>query len=560
MLGTVLYGILSIMVTLAESPNIKDTGAYYTDPRVARYLSDWAIRSADDRVLDPSFGGGVFLQAASDRIVHHGGNPCVSVCGIEIDPVVHRDTVKRLGMVVSRKNLWRSDFFDFDSERFDAVVGNPPFVRYQAFGGEAREKALSRAAEQGVGLNKLSSSWAAFVVHGSSLLNYGGRLAMVLPMEMWHASYSLSVLNYLQQSFGRLEIITFRKRLFADISQDTVLLLADQYGRANSSFKLRDLDSVSDLALDGRSDESLAREVDLGPLVDGSRRLVEEFIPNEIRDLYREVVSHQRVRSLGSFAKVGIGYVSGNNKYFHLSESEKHDLDIPCEFLVRAICKGRALRGLRFTDTDWHDAANKDDAAYLLRIPAGMPLDQLPRKLVDYIGRGIELGVDQAYKCRVRKPWYSVPHIHVPDAFLTYMSGRFPSVSVNGGCFVSPNNLHTVRLLQDEDINAEQIAVGWLSSFSRLSVEIEGHSMGGGMLKLEPREASRVSIPLLQSVGSDLFEHLDQSVRVMSVWEVADQVDRLVCGELGISGADCKALQMAARQLMERRYSGGRVS
>src|ERR1700722_9195509 len=29
----------------------------------------------------------------------------------------------------------------------------------------------------------------------------------------------------------------------------------------------------------------------------------------------------------------------------------------------------------------------------------------------------------QAYKCRVRDPWYAVPDVRVPDFFLSYMSG-----------------------------------------------------------------------------------------------------------------------------------------
>ncbi len=35
----------------------------------------------------------------------------------------------------------------------------------------------------------------------------------------------------------------------------------------------------------------------------------------------------------------------------------------------------------------------------------------------------------------------------------------------------------------------------WETSFVRLSCEIEGHPLGGGMLKLEPREAARVVLP-----------------------------------------------------------------
>src|SRR2546427_639474 len=46
----------------------KARGAFYTPPRLARYVADWAVRSADDAVLEPSCGEAAFLIAAGDRL------------------------------------------------------------------------------------------------------------------------------------------------------------------------------------------------------------------------------------------------------------------------------------------------------------------------------------------------------------------------------------------------------------------------------------------------------------------------------------------------------------
>jgi adenine-specific DNA-methyltransferase len=43
-------------------------GAYYTDSQVADFLVWWALREPTDVVMDPSFGGGVFLPSAGKRI------------------------------------------------------------------------------------------------------------------------------------------------------------------------------------------------------------------------------------------------------------------------------------------------------------------------------------------------------------------------------------------------------------------------------------------------------------------------------------------------------------
>ena len=113
------------------SPNLKRTGAYYTADAVADFLVRWAVREPTDRVLDPSFGGGVFLDAAAARICDLGGNPATTVHGVELDPEVHREVVRRLAPDVAPDHLTRADFFSVDGEpTYDAVVGNPPFVRY----------------------------------------------------------------------------------------------------------------------------------------------------------------------------------------------------------------------------------------------------------------------------------------------------------------------------------------------------------------------------------------------------------------------------------------------
>ena len=43
----------------------KNLGAYYTNRPVADFLVSWAVRSSKDRVLDPSFGDGVFIISAN---------------------------------------------------------------------------------------------------------------------------------------------------------------------------------------------------------------------------------------------------------------------------------------------------------------------------------------------------------------------------------------------------------------------------------------------------------------------------------------------------------------
>ncbi|MBV9241884.1 MAG: N-6 DNA methylase [Acidobacteria bacterium] len=103
----------------------KGFGAYYTGQPVADFIVWWAVRSATDTVLDPSFGGGVFLSSASATLTAPGGNPSRQIFGVELDSHVHESVSHALASQgVDKANLTNLDFFDFDARRFHFGTSN----------------------------------------------------------------------------------------------------------------------------------------------------------------------------------------------------------------------------------------------------------------------------------------------------------------------------------------------------------------------------------------------------------------------------------------------------
>jgi adenine-specific DNA-methyltransferase len=83
--------------------------------------------------------------------------------------------------------------------------------------------------------------------------------------------------------------------------------------------------------------------------------------------------------------------------------------------------------------------------------------------------------------------------VQVPDFVLTYMSGRSPQLVKNDAGVTCTNTVHSIRL-KDRSL-AQRLLPSWDTPFVQLSCELEGHPLGGGMLKLEVREAARVCFP-----------------------------------------------------------------
>lgn len=544
--------------------NPKSLGAYYTDSQVADFLVWWAVRNPTDTVLDPSFGGGVFLRSACKRLRELAGDAAGRVFGVELDGEVHSRIAEKLHdeFGVARANLVQSDFFEVGPDRLpaaDVVVGNPPFIRYQRFTGEVRRRALIRAAEQGLKLSELSSSWLPFLIYSIRFLRSGGRLAMVIPFEIGHAAYALPALRHLSRVFQSVTFLTFRKKLFPDLSEDTLLLLAEGKSPATrGQFYLRDLPHAGALAeIQSAGHRPLAglRRLDLEGLASGRQRIIEYLLPRKARELYRELCERNDTAPLGALADVGIGYVTGANEFFHLDPRTAAKWGIPSRFLRACVRRGRALAGLRFTPQDWRAALAHGQAGYLLELPAE---GDLPDSVLRYLAYGRKLGVDRTFKCRTRTPWYRVPHVYHPDAFLTYMSGDVSRLVANDAGVVAPNTLHILRLHPGTPVGRDGLTALWQTSLVRLSAEVEGHALGGGMLKLEPGEAERVVVPVPGSSDrlDNLAAELDQTARREGDAACARTADRqLLQKGLGLTAADCRLLRDAAEALRNRRMS-----
>ncbi len=231
----------------------KERGAFFTPPELAALVVNWAIRSPKDRVLEPSCGEAAFFIAAGERLRALDGNgPIGELHGVEL----HAPSARAAeAMVAGRGFEAVVDVGDFFEARppglFDVVVGNPPYVRYQGFVGEARARGQRAALAQGVHLGGLASSWAAFVVHATSFLARGGRLGLVLPAELLSVNYAGPVRRFLLDRFQRVRVVLFEERVFPGVLEEVVLLLAEGEGPTDhfEVSEVRDAAGLNDLGV-----------------------------------------------------------------------------------------------------------------------------------------------------------------------------------------------------------------------------------------------------------------------------------------------------------------------
>jgi hypothetical protein len=135
------------------------------------------------------------------------------------------------------------------------------------------------------------------------------------------------------------------------------------------------------------------------------------------------------------------------------------------------------------------------------------------------------------------------------------MSGSRALLVANNAGAVAPNTLHVLRLKADT-VTAKQLSALWQNSLTMLSTEIEGHALGGGMLKLEPNEAKQVLIPNAK-VPVALYNRLDKLLRQNKTKEALQLGDDIILGNsLGLKARDIEVLYSAVKHLRHQRNRG----
>jgi hypothetical protein len=443
-------------------------GVFYTPPAVADFLVRWAIRSDRELVLEPAAGNGEFLEAMirTDRVLI----PPAVVIAAELDPAVAAEMQARYPTA----KVITGDFLALGRDvvpEVDVVVGNPPFIRYQAMTANDRARGQRLASAAGVELSRLASSWAHFVIHASSFLREKhGRLAIVLPAEVLQTQYGASVRGFLARRFRSVTYVSIDEAVFGDAQVDTVLVLADQQGPLGA----HQVRASSVAALDSLDLGRLRRQIPRGARDKAA-------LTGGIRDLYGRILASPEMVQLGALADINIGVVTGASNFFVLDEAARAERRLESPHVVPIIRGPKDLGGL---------TARRTEAHWLFSSPR-----RADPAVAAYVQSGETDKINEGYKCSLRAVWHEVPipRAH-PHFLLAAMHHRSPRLIHNPERLLATNLLYFVDT-GDGQATGRWLAAASLSTFTALSAEVEGRTYGGGVLKLEPSEAERMLIP-----------------------------------------------------------------
>ena len=252
-------------------------GQFYTPPAICELIAKWAIRSQDDKVLDPGVGSGGFqlwtykvllkLKTGKDALPAPRGvheRILKQLYSIDINPFPAHLTAVSLSMRNVRApstdmNVIVDDFFNTQPKKtyfariktargeftraitipsdVDAIIGNPPYTRWVEIP-EMTKKAIDKTLgdtikEYGLtggirGAITEAGIYIYFIIHAKDFLQENARLGMIVSNAWLQTDYGVKFTNFLLDNFKIKAVVDFSNRLFRIPLISTCVLLLEK--------------------------------------------------------------------------------------------------------------------------------------------------------------------------------------------------------------------------------------------------------------------------------------------------------------------------------------------
>jgi adenine-specific DNA methylase len=525
-------------------------GGYYTPLDLAAYITRWTLEKHPQTLLEPSCGDGIFVQALSEV----GFSAPLSITGFEIlqtEAAKARDRCRsepRLNWSIHGQDFlgWAINEMLTSRPTFDAVAGNPPFIRYQYLPEESQRKAEAIFKILRLPFTKHTNAWVPFVLASIALLKPGGRLGMILPSEIIHVAHAQSLRTYLGTTCSRLLIIDPEEIWFDGTLQGAVILFAEKKGTlADQSdglgiVKVSGREFLNDDPADLFNDTTRMN----GKTVVG--KWTRALLTAGERCLLDTLCERPDVHRFDQIAEVDVGIVTGANKFFLVNDETVQQFRLQA-FAHPMFGRSEHCPGVIYDERQHQEnarAGNPTNFIWFKDAQAAMSKDVL-----EYIRLGEAQKLHTRYKCRVRKPWYTVPSVHATKIGMLKRAHDAPRLIYNR---LEAYTTDTAYRINARGCTPEKLIYCFLNALTALSAELEGRHYGGGVLELVPTEIEKLLVPLPSSIRPEI-RRLDTLVRQSSAATVLQQQNETVLAALGLSKSDRDQLFAAWLRLKNRR-------
>lgn len=492
--------------------NEKLTGSYYTPYRAVSFMRKYLLKqnSCCKSILEPCAGDGRFIDAFVDY------NTVESIVAVELYEEKTKSLLKH--NYPKKVSIVTSDFLKFarkTNQKFQLIIGNPPYINIKNMGKDFLENAKKFCCEYELPNTVIKNSWVAFVLASIGLLDSNGTIFFVLPLEFLQVQYAEQLRGALENRFNTIHILTFSEKMFPKIEQEVCLVyLANQ--RQNLPYisyrQFLNLDS-DEISFESRIERNK-------PLKKWSNSILSDA---DIDLLKHTGNPYILIKDLGESSP---GIVTGANNKFILTRQEVQKYKCG-SLIIPVIAKGVMVRNhFEINAGLIKILAKNGDKVYLLNLAATQEQD-LPTALKEYLK---EVGgtkrngknIKECYKCSKRKPWYGIPIVGSGNLVFFKRYDACPRICTN------PMGIHTTDIAYNirlkEEFDPQSVAFCFYNSLTLAQCEFVGRYYAGGVLELTPSEFKSLSLPYYK-IGQ---EDIDILKKMFSEGATLEEIVQLV--------------------------------
>ena len=358
-------------------------GGFYTKPHVVDFCLHQIKKLHEGwpkRLLEPSAGDGAFIRGLG-RLMTATDRQRVRLQAIElIDTEADKCKAAAESAGLSA-DVVNESFFDWasrDDSTFDAVIGNPPYVRYQFVCGRDRALAERLVSALGIVLHGVSNLWIPFAMLSVARLREGGCFSLVLPSELFCTSSGGQFRAYLVENFTSLEVDLFPRGTFPDILQDVVVISGRRAARSATARPVRFTEHTSD------------RQVVWSHRVTNSGdSWLRYLISEQEYSAFVEARSLPSFHSLGTLARIEVAIVTGANAFFTVPEATIKEYELR-QWAIPMLAKTSDAPGVIFTKQDHAEACVGGSRTWLLDFSEARPEPNGSDRVSEYLALGVE--------------------------------------------------------------------------------------------------------------------------------------------------------------------------
>lgn len=467
-----------------EQKKNKLLGSYYTPYKTVKFMKDYLMkeRKEFERVLEPSAGDGRFVDVF-DKIENIQCFVAIELIEEKVKQLKNKSYSKQVDIITG-------DFLDFSektNQKFQLIIGNPPYINIKNMEDCIKEKAKIICEKYELPASLMKNMWVAFVLAAVSCIEKDGIIFFVLPMEFLQVQYAEKIRMFLEEHFDTIHILSFKERMFPEIEQESCLVYLTNEFKNHPYINFRMYDK-----LDSDIPYYCSKIERNKPL----KKWTNAMLSDADIDLLNLIDS--KYKKVSEICNASPGIVTGANNEFILTKEQVEQLECQ-EFVLPIIPKSNILSSQFILTKDvFEKIGEKGNRVYLLNL---LYVDEtlFSAPLKEYLvtigekENDSNIKLKNRYKCRNREPWYGVPIVRNGDLFFFKRYDKIPRICVNEAGLHTTDIAYNMRL--NSSFDKESMAFCFYNSLTLVQCEFYGRYYAGGVSELTPSEFKMLAIP-----------------------------------------------------------------